>query len=97
MLERDVMKTELRRCLSALDLILVGIGSMVGGGMYVLIGSLLRSTTGPATVLSFLIAGVVSGLSAWCYAEFGARVPKAGSAYVYTYLTVKKNCFRHHF
>ena len=87
-LEQDLMKTDLRRCLSTLDLILVGVGSMVGGGMYVLIGTLLRSTSGPATVLAFLVAGIVSGLSAWCYAEFGARVPKAGSAYVYTYLTV---------
>ena len=87
-LDRDIMKTELKRCLSTLDLILIGIGSVVGGGMYVLIGTLLRNTTGPATILSFLIAGLASGLSAWCYAEFGARVPKAGSAYIYTYLTI---------
>ena len=84
------MRTELKRCLSTLDLILVGIGTMGGVGMYVLIGTVLKNTTGPAAVVSFLIAGLVSGLSAWCYAEFGARVPKAGSAYVYTYLTVGK-------
>ena len=43
---------------------------------------------GPAIVLSFFIAGITSGLSAWCYAEFGTRVPRAGSAYIYTYLTI---------
>ena len=87
-LKRDLLKTDLKRCLSTLNLILIGIGSMVGGGMYVLIGNLLSKTTGPATILSFLIAGLVSLLSAWCYAEFGARIPKTGSAYVYTYITL---------
>ena len=94
-LERDLMATELKRCLSTLDLVLIGMGSMLGSGMYVLIGVIIRTITGPATFISFLMAGVASGLSAWCYAEFGARVPKAGSAYIYTYLTVKTNCFRH--
>ena len=61
---------------------------MVGSGMYVLTGEITHTTTGPAIVLSFLVAGLVSGLSAWCYAEFGSQVPKAGSAYVYTYLTI---------
>ena len=56
--------------------------------MYVLTGEITKSTTGPAVVLSFLVAGLVSGLSAWCYAEFGSQVPKAGSAYIYTYLTI---------
>ncbi|XP_063716796.1 cationic amino acid transporter 3-like isoform X2 [Symsagittifera roscoffensis] len=87
-LEADVMKTELNRCLKTSDLVLIGIGSMVGSGMYVLTGEITHTTTGPAIVLSFLVAGLVSGLSAWCYAEFGSQVPKAGSAYVYTYLTI---------
>ncbi|XP_075258083.1 cationic amino acid transporter 3-like isoform X2 [Convolutriloba macropyga] len=87
-LERDAMKTELNRCLSTLDLILIGIGNMVGGGMYVLTGELAAAITGPAVILSFFLAGVASGLSAWCYAEFGSQIPKAGSAYIYTYLTI---------
>ena len=61
---------------------------MVGGGMYVLTGELAAAITGPAVILSFFLAGVASGLSAWCYAEFGSQIPKAGSAYIYTYLTI---------
>ena len=87
-LDGDVMKTELKRCLTTFDLVLIGIGSMVGSGMYVLTGEIAHSITGPAIVLSFLVAGLTSGLSALCYAEFGTRVPRAGSAYIYTYLTI---------
>uniref|UniRef100_A0A914UVL4 Cationic amino acid transporter 4 n=1 Tax=Plectus sambesii TaxID=2011161 RepID=A0A914UVL4_9BILA len=84
----DFLDTQLRRCLSTFDITLLGVGHMIGAGIYVLTGSVVRNTAGPGIVLSFIFAGFASLLSALCYAEFGARVPKAGSAYTYTYITV---------
>nr|CAD7418630.1 unnamed protein product [Timema cristinae] len=65
-----------------------GIGHMVGAGIYVLTGTVAKDLAGPGIVLSFLLAGLTSLLAALCYAEFGTRIPKAGSAYVYTYISI---------
>ncbi|XP_077978942.1 cationic amino acid transporter 4-like [Glandiceps talaboti] len=87
-LDSNLLDTELDRCLNTVHLSFLGMGSMLGAGLYILTGTIARETAGPAVILSYLIAGFASVLAAFAYAEFGARVPKAGSSYVYTYVTM---------
>src|SRR5579863_4621659 len=78
----------LKRCLSALDLTTLGIGAIIGTGIFVLTGQAAAAYAGPAIVLSMVLAGVASALAGLCYAEFASTVPIAGSAYTYGYATL---------
>src|SRR5829696_284068 len=78
----------LHRALGALNLTMLGIGAIIGTGIFVLTGTVAAQNSGPAVVLSFVLAGVASVFAALCYAEFASLVPMAGSAYTYGYATL---------
>src|SRR6201998_3196038 len=78
----------LKRVLGALNLTMLGIGAIIGTGIFVLTGTVAAQNSGPAVVLSFVLAGVASIFAALCYSEFASLVPMAGSAYTYGYATL---------
>jgi basic amino acid/polyamine antiporter, APA family len=78
----------LKRTLTALDLTLLGIGAIIGTGIFVLTGTAAANQAGPGIVLSYVIAGLACGFAALCYAEFAAMIPISGSAYTYAYATL---------
>ncbi len=80
--------TSLPRVLSRTNLVMLGVGAVVGTGIFVLTGQAAAAHAGPAIVVSMVLAGLVSALAALCYSEFAASVPIAGSAYTYAYATL---------
>jgi APA family basic amino acid/polyamine antiporter len=79
---------QLHRALGAWQLTLLGIGGIIGTGIFVLTGTAAANHAGPALALSFIVAGIGCTLAALCYAEFAAMIPVAGSAYSYSYATL---------
>ena len=89
----DHPEHRLKKTLTVWDLTAIGIGGIIGTGIFVLIGTAVlgdahRPGAGPGIVLSFILSGVTCALAALCYAEFAAMIPVAGSAYTYSYATL---------
>ena len=78
-------ESKLRKCLSALDLTFLGVGAIIGAGIFVLTGVVAATQAGPAIVFSYVLAGLACAFSALSYAELAASVGGCGSAYGYTY------------
>jgi basic amino acid/polyamine antiporter, APA family len=78
----------LNRALGPINLTALGVGAIIGTGIFVLTGTVAAQNAGPAVVLSFVLAGIASIFAALCYSEFASLVPMAGSAYTYGYATL---------
>lgn len=87
-LQLEAESGELRRALGPLHLTALGIGAIIGAGIFVLTGQAAAQYAGPGIVLSFLLAGAASAFAGLCYAEFASLIPVAGSAYTYAYATL---------
>lgn len=90
LLQREAADTEhgLKRTLRAIDLLMLGVGAIVGAGIFVLTGEAAAQYAGPAIVLSFILAGTACVFAGFCYAEMASMIPIAGSAYTYSYATM---------
>src|SRR5712672_1515725 len=91
--EGEVPQHQLTRTLGAFDVVMLGIGAIVGAGIFATIGTAAagdatRPGAGPALILSFVLTGIACGFTAVCYAEFAAMVPISGSAYTYAYASL---------
>ena len=87
-IQSELEHGELKRTLGALNLVLLGIGCIIGTGIFVLTGQAAAQWAGPAIMVSFVITGVLCALVALCYAELASALPVSGSAYSYTYASM---------
>ena len=81
-------RRDFRRVLGLWQLTAIGLGGIIGVGIFVLAGQQAAANAGPAVALSFIIAGIASAAAALCYAEFAGLIPVTGSAYTYSYATL---------
>ena len=85
---QQVGEHSLKRVLGPINLVTLGIGAIIGTGIFVLTGQAAAAHAGPAIVISMVVAGVASALAGLCYSEFASTVPISGSAYTYGYATL---------
>ena len=88
LLEEVHGENRLRRVLGPVQLTALGVGAVIGAGIFVATGEAAHNTAGPALMLSYVVAGITCIFAALCYAEFASMVPVAGSAYTYAYATI---------
>src|ERR1035441_5070405 len=84
----DTGENSLKRSLGPVSLVSLGVGAIIGAGIFVLTGAAAAKYAGPAIVLSFILAGIGCIFAGLCYAEFASLIPIAGSAYTYGYATL---------
>src|SRR6188768_2121149 len=87
-IQEETRTSELKRSLGPWNLVFLGIGCIIGAGIFVRTGNAAALHAGPAILLSFLVAGIVCALAGLCYAELSSTLPVSGSAYTYSYTTV---------
>lgn len=87
-IQSEAAKSELKRSLGALNLTSLGVGAIIGAGIFVLTGQVASAHAGPAIMLSFVMAGIACALAGLCYAELASTMPVSGSAYTYAYGTL---------
>src|SRR5678815_422647 len=84
----DTSDQSLKRTLGPISLVLLGIGAIIGAGLFVRTAAAIADRSGPSVVLAFMVAGIGCAFAGLCYAEFASMIPVAGSAYTYSYATM---------
>ncbi|RIB27934.1 amino acid/polyamine transporter I [Gigaspora rosea] len=87
-IDEDYQTSELRKSLNVFDLIMISIGGIIGNGIFVLAGQAAATKSGPAVVISILLAGITASFAALSYSELASMIPISGSSYTYTYATL---------
>src|SRR5678816_2076945 len=85
---QDVGEHSLKRSLGPINLVMLGIGGIIGAGLFVRTAAAIADRAGPSVVLAFIVAGIGCAFAGLCYAEFASMIPVAGSAYTYSYATM---------
>lgn len=87
-IQAEAARSELKRSLGPINLMSLGVGAIIGAGIFVLTGEVASAYAGPAIMISFVIAGIACALAGLCYAELASTMPVSGSAYTYAYGTM---------